>query len=82
MKKKDEELAHGIDHRVEVLMLDLRFFLFEQKINHIKHHTDQYGEINDSCYNPRTMPDFNYTIFDLSNMIRDIVENTEGDILQ
>lgn len=62
-------------------MLDLRFYLFEQKVKHIKSHTDHNGEISDSCYNPSIMPDFGYTSFDLSNLLLDIVEKTDGDIV-
>ena len=75
-----QKLDEGTDAIVEVLMLDLRFYLFEQKIKHIKEHTDIYGDISDSCYNPRTQPDFRYTSFDLSNLLLDIVEKTDGDI--
>ena len=33
-----------------------------------------------SCYNPSILPEFGQTDYDLSNMILDIVEKTEGDI--
>lgn len=33
-----------------------------------------------SCYNPSILPDFGQTDYDLSNMILDIVEKTDGDI--
>jgi hypothetical protein len=74
------ELEHGIDHSVECLWLDLRFYLFEQKVKHIKAHTDHNAEIMSSCYNARLQPDFAFTTFDLSNLILDIVEKTDGDI--
>lgn len=61
-------------------MLDLRFFVFERKVKHLKEHTDSNGEISDSAYNRKNMPDFGYTTFDVSNLMLDIVEKTDGDI--
>lgn len=58
----------------------MRFYVFEQKVKHIKEFSDQNGEIMDMCYNPNKLPDFGMTDYDLSNMILDIVEKTDGDI--
>ena len=60
--------------------MDLRFFLFERKINHIKDHIDQNGEIMASCHNSRLQPEFTMTSFDLSELVLEIVEKTDGDI--
>lgn len=62
------------------MFFDLRFYTFEQKVKHIKEHTDANGEIMSSCYNERIMPDFNLSSYDLANMILDIIEKTEDDI--
>lgn len=75
-----QTLEMGVDHAVECLFLDLRFFIFENKIRHIKDHIDQNAEIVPSCYNERLQPDFNFTSYDLSNLILEIVEKTDGDI--
>ena len=71
-------MEHGIDHSVECLWLDLRFFLFEQKVKHIKAHTDHNAEIMSSCYTAQE--DFAFTTYDLSNLVLEIVEKTDGDI--
>lgn len=42
--------------------------------------TNQDGEILNSCYNGKTMPEFGFNSYELSNMILDIVEKTDGDI--
>jgi hypothetical protein len=80
--KKTNPLDDGQDHLVEALFFDMRFYVFECKVKHIKEHSDQNGEIMSSCYNPSIMPEFGQTDYDLSNMILDIVEKTDGDIRQ
>lgn len=77
-----QTLSKGIDHTVECLFLDMRFYLFEQKIKWIKEHIDQNGEIAPNCYYMTRVPDFTFTNFDLSNVILDVVEKTDGDIRQ
>lgn len=62
------------------MFFDMRFYNFEQKVKHIKAHSDPNGEIMSSCYNERIMPEFEYTTYELSNMILDIIEKTDGDI--
>lgn len=75
---KQKSLSPGIDHTVECLFLDMRFFLFERKVKHIKEHTDHRAQIMSSCY--WSKPDFTFSNYDLSNLILDIVEKTDGDI--
>lgn len=78
--KKTNPLDDGQDHNVECLFFDMRFYVFEQKVKHIKEFSDHNGEIQPMCYYDANLPDFGQTDYDLSNMILDIIEKTDGDI--
>lgn len=64
---------------MECLFLDLRFFLFEQKVKHIKAYADVNGGY-DQARAEALAEDFEFTTYDLSELINEIVTKTEGDI--
>lgn len=76
-----QSLEEGIDS-VECLFFDMRFFIFEKKVKHIKAHVDHENVISGDCYNQhlKDYPNFDFTTYGLSNLILDIVEKTDGDI--
>lgn len=80
LKKESKSLQAGVAHTVECLFLDMRFYLFERKVKHVKAHTDANGQIMSSCYTDLPDHEFKFTDYDLSNLILEVVEKTEGDI--